>query len=456
MTACIPQLGFDFHSTRRIEVAMDAPDTSSDGGLLLVRQLDERRQVTDCLTSNITDKRDARRVEFSVQELVRQRVYQIAAGYEDQNDAQTMRRDPVLRTACDRSPSGEDWLGSQSTLSRLENGVSARDVNRMRAALEDEWVARLEPHRSVVVLDVDSTDDPTHGHQQLSMFHGFYDQHMYHPLLVIDATTGDIATVLLRPGNAHAAAGASNVLCRLIRKVRQRLPNAMVIVRGDSAFAMPQLLDRIEALCATMGHVYYIVGLAKNARVLELAKTLIDDAAVAWEAVGEPVRDFGEVRYGAKGWSRARRVIVKVEHNEKGANPRFVVTSFPVMSAQSVYDYGYCARGAAENFIKDFKNAIDGDRLSCQSFLANAFRTMLHLAAYRLLHGLRETARELGLADLGRAQLDTLRLKVLKVAALVTQSARRILIRLPQSFPMAVAFQRIARALHAPREPSTA
>jgi hypothetical protein len=359
-------------------------------------------------------------------------VYQIALGYEDCNDADWLRDDPLWQVVCrDGDP---EPLSSQPTLSRFENGIRGREVRQLWLALEAQYIGSLAPDAALIVLDIDSTDDPTHGQQELAFFHGFYDQHMYHPLLVFDGETGQLISAVLRPGRAHAAWGAEGLLRRLIRAIRARCPHAAIVVRGDSAFAMPWLLDRLDALHAELGDVHYVIGLARNPRLLDLAAPAMARAAAAHEASEAHVREFVWLDYAAASWSRERRVAAKAEHGERGDNPRFVVTNIDWVTPRSIYDGAFCPRGQAENYIKDFKNALKAGRLSCHRFLANAFRLLLHAVAYRLMHALRASVAESD-AHLGRAQLDTIRLRLLKVAAAVQVSVRRVLIRLPRGFP---------------------
>jgi hypothetical protein len=351
-------------------------------------------------------------------------------------------------------------LSSQPTLSRFENAITGRELNQLWREFEAQYVEALDPEAELVVLDIDSTDDPTHGDQQLSFFHGFYDQHMFHPLLVFDALNGQLVTALLRPGRVHAARGAATILTRLIRAIRQRCPEAAIVVRGDSAFAMPAILERLEALNAELGEVDYVLGLAKNPRLLKLAAPQLALAAETFEERRRFVRCFAWLEYAADSWPTSRHVVCKVEHSGRGENPRFVVTTLHGFEPRLIYDAAFCPRGQSENFIKDLKNAIGADRLSCHRFVANAFRLFLHALAYRLMHALRAAAavaqklvepiggerRPLRLAV---AQMDTLRLRLLKVAAHVIPSVRRVLIRLPAAFPFAEAFLAIARHLGA-------
>ncbi len=443
-THCTSSIALQFRD-RPVVVTHDAPQISSDGGALLLRQLDEQLGLTRSFAALLEDTRDPRRRRHDRLEQVRQRVYQIALGYEDCNDADVLRHDPVLRVACG---TGEQALSSQPTLTRFENGVSGRELNRLWRWFEQSYVDSLAPTTQTVVLDIDGTDDPTHGDQQLSFFHGFYDQHMFHPVLVFDGESGQLVTALLRPGRAHAARGATTILERLIRAIKQRCRGAAVIVRGDSAFAMPRLLDRLEALASELGDVHYVMGIAKNSRLLTMATPLLDEAAAQYAATRRFVRRFSWLTYAASTWAQARAIVLKVEHGERGDNPRFVVTTLTEFAPHLIYDRAFCPRGQSENFIKDFKSALAADRLSCHRFSANAFRLFLHAVAYRLMHALRTAAAVVEPA-LGNLQMDTLRLRLLKVAALVTSSVRRLLVRMPRAFALAPVFLELARRLGA-------
>lgn len=446
MTECIAPIRVGFPSQLPLFVEFDAPEISSDGGWLVLRQVDESLGVTAGLASCLRDGRDAVRVRHSRHEQVRQRVFQIACGYEDGNDADRLRHDPLLKTVCDRTPQDVVGLSSQPTLSRFENSVDGATLRRLLRELERSYVVSLPVEQEVVILDIDATDDATYGAQQLSFFHGYYDQHMYHPLLVFDGETGELISALLRPGNTHASRGAAGLLRRLIRKIRRRCPGAQIVVRGDSGFCVPKLLRLLERLDATVGDVDYLLGMAKNSRLLKhLEPTLERARRLSEHRGGEKVVGFTRFVYAAGSWRRPRRLIGKAEHSRLGANPRFVITSLEGFDPETLYR-AYCQRGQCELWIKDFKNALLADRLSCSAFRANFFRLLLHAAAYRLLQALRREAQAVA-PGLGRIQFDTLRLRLLKVAALVRQSTRRICIQLPRAYPQAAIFRELlARA----------
>jgi len=347
-------------------------------------------------------------VRHSLEALVRQRVFQIACGYEDQNDADRLRSDPLFKVACGRRPVSEPDLASQPTLSRLENAVDRWAVERLAEALADLYVRERGrtgvPAR--IVLDLDGTDDPAHGEQEGVRYHGYYRQHMYHPLLVFDGDTGQLITAILRPGNVHGSRFVVLVLRRLLRRLRALWTDVPVELRADSDFAVPRLFAWCEA-----NRVDYTIGLIPNPGLEARAAPLLAAArAQSAERGGAKVRLAGETRYQAGSWPVPRRVVFKAEVLEKGPNTRFVVTT-RTDPPLALYDW-YVDRGEAENWIKDFKNALAADRLSDHKFWANAFRLLLHAAAYWLLDHLR---RWLLSAQAPRLQFDTLRLLVIKI-----------------------------------------
>jgi len=446
MKQTVSQLRLGFHDKQRVDVTFDAPDTSSDGGLLLLRQVDEELGLSDWFSWQMPDERDQGRLRHDRKEQVRQRVFQIACGYEDCNDADDLRTDPLLKTVCDMNPDDEGGLSSQPTLSRFENSVTGWHLRQLMNRFEDTYVEGLPEDTTEIILDIDATDDPTHGAQQLSFFHGYYDRYIFLPLMIFDGVSGELVTASLRPGNVHASRGAGVMLERVIRKIKGRFPDATILIRADSGFCMPKDLDRYERLNEELGSVEYIIGIGKNNVLVTLGKSALEEAERRFMDTGRHVRHFTHFDYATKKtWSRKRRIVAKAERTAKGSNPRFVVTTLTEFSDRVVYE-GYCQRGQCENLIKDLKNGLMADRLSCHRYTANFFRLLLHCAAYRLMHRLRHHVAAVS-PDLGRTQFDTLRLKLLKVAAQVTRSVRRILARLPQSFPQAEVFAAVATRL---------
>jgi hypothetical protein len=414
---------------------------------VLLRQVDQKLGLCAGLAPMLVDRRNPRFIQHPRLEQLRQRVFQIAMGYEDQNDATSLRLDPAWKVACDRNADENDALSSQPSLSRFEHAMTARAVVVLTRSLEDEYVASLPADTTEITLDLDSTDDPTHGQQPLSFFNAHYDSYIYFPLLVFDGE-GRLAGMRLRPGNAGNSRYATPLMARLLRKLKARFPRARVLVRADGGFCTPRFLHAIEHLDTELTDVRYVIGLPHNSRLIGLAHAPMQEAAREALATGQTTRRFAAFGYATRNWARKRRVIVKAEHVGDKANPRFVVTTVDERDPRSVYEKLYCPRGKAENAIKDFKRALCGDRLSCTTYVANAFRLALHAIAYRLLDALRRVVLEVAPA-LGRRQFDTLRLLLLKVSALVGQSVRRFTFQLPSAFPMASVFVTVARALGA-------
>ena len=453
MTQCTTQLTLGLFGQKPVVIDFDAPDISSDGGVVLVRQVDDRLGVSRGLAEAISDPRDPSRVVHDIQEQCRQRVFGIALGYEDCNDADRLRHDPLLKTVCGRLPDDRHGLSSQPTLSRFENSVDWVSIRRLMRWFEASYVALLPEHTDRVILDIDSTEDEVHGGQQLSFFNAHYDHHMYHPLLLFDASTGQLISSRLRPGNAHASREAAGMLARVIRRIKGRFPHAHIVVRADSGFCVPRLLRVLESLDHDLGDVDYVLGIGKNPVLLRLAEPAMAAAQEMCRIQHRTVCQYTEFEYAARAWKkRLRLVIAKAEHSALGANPRFVVTSLRGFLPETIYR-AYCERGQCENLIKDLKNALKADRLSCCSFKANSFRLLLHSAAYRLMYELRQAAAEHS-DELGRAQFDTLRLRILKVGALVKHSVRRIHLRFPLAFPFAKIFRALAASLDPPPAPA--
>ena len=423
----ISPLRFDTPAGLPLEAAFDAGRLTSDGGLPWLAEADEALGLCDALAACVPEWRRGP-VRHTLTALVRQRVFQLACGYEDQNDATALRADPLLKLVCGRLPESGPDLASQPTLSRLENAVDRRACYRLALALLAVYLREREragrPAR--ILLDVDGTDDPAHGGQEGTAYHGYFRQHMYHPLLVFDGETDQLITAVLRRGNAHGSRGAVAVLKRLVRALRGRWPGVRIELRADSGFAVPALYD----WCEREG-IGYTIGLVPNPRLEALAAPLLAEAQRQQQETGaEKVRLAGEAEYQAESWPRARRVVFKAEILEKGPNTRFVVTTRPD-EPLALYDW-YVARGEPELWVKDLKLACFADRLSCHRFWANQFRLLLAAAAYWLLDTLRRWLTQLGTA---RMQLDTLRLRLLKVGGRVRERLTRVRLHLASSHP---------------------
>jgi hypothetical protein len=416
-------------------------DLTSDGGLPLLREVDSKLGLIDALNAAIGDPRFQPLVVHDQRTLLAQRVFAIAAGYEDLNDHDALRNDTLLQALTDRQlKAGQkqgDPLSSPPTLCRLENRVRREDLVRMAQVLVEMFVASHRTPPKELVLDVDATDDAVHGHQQGRFFHGYYDHYCFLPLYV---TCGQqLLVAYLRPANIDAATHSRAILKLLVTRFRQQWPGVKIIFRGDSGFCRWRLMR----WCDRHG-VDYILGLAKNARLKRLARRSIITARWQHRRTGQKQRLFEQLAYAAKTWDRPRRVIAKAEHGDKGANPRFIVTSLPG-DPQALYEDLYCQRGDAENRIKEQQLGLFADRTSCHKFLANQFRVLLSAAAYVLM----ETLRRVGLAqtDLASAQVQTIRLKLLKIGGRIVRSVRRLVVHLATGYPLKATFQTILARL---------
>ena len=444
-TAVGSGVGFRFwQDDVNLGVRFDGGQVTSDGGLPWIVEAETALGVCAALAAQVPEWRRGG-VRHSLERLVRQRVFQIACGYEDQDDADTLRTDPLCKLACGRLPVSEPDLASQPTLSRLENAVDRHAVEQLAASLADLYIReRGRPKRPTrIVLDLDGTDDPAHGEQEGVAYHGYYRQHMYHPLLVFDGETGHLITAVLRPGNVHGSRFVVLVLRRLLRKLRAAWPDVPIELRADSGFAIP----RLDAWCEANG-LDYTIGLIPNDTLEARAAPLLAEAQAQSDAQdGAKVRLADETAYQAGSWPQPRRVVFKAEILVKGPNTRFVVTTRPD-EPLALYDW-YVDRGEAENWIKDFKNALAADRLSDHRFWANAFRLLLHAAAFWLLDHLR---RWLLSVQTARLQLDTLRLRVIKIGGWVRERTDSLIpdvcVHLSSHHPGLALWLLLARASH--------
>ena len=436
-----------------LSASFDQPDSSSDGGAILLKACDRRLGLIDAIASCLRDKRSADRVIHGLRELVEQRVYGMACGYEDCNDSARLATDPVHRLLLGRDPLDGDALASQPTLSRFENGVDGRSLMSMGNAIADRVIERhrkrLRGRVRRITIDLDPTDDPTYGEQQLTLFNGHYGNWCYLPVagfLQFDEEPDQyLFAYVLRSGGAPATEGAMPLLRRVIRRLRRAFPGVMVRVRLDGGFAAPEVFDFLDRQ-----RVEYVVAMAKNAVLEGYAEPLMKQARKLSKASGETEHLYGDCRYEAGSWDDERRVIFKAEvvrhpGREPKENPRFVVTNIDRV-AKNVYEKIYCQRAVIELRIKELLYGLNIDRTSCTRFFANQFRVLLCAAAYVLLQELRLKAKRTGFAC---AQISTLRERLLKLAVWIERSTRRLVFHLPDSAPWRSDWCRIARALGA-------
>ena len=431
----------------------DQDHASSDGGALLLKAADRRLGLIDTLSCCLPDERDPGKVHHELSDLVSQRVYGLACGYADCNDAARLAEDPIHKALLGRDPIDGDALASQSTLSRFENAVGPKDLYRFGEALADLVIRRhrkrLRGKAGRITIDLDPTDDPTHGQQQLSFFNGYYDSWCYLPVLGFVSFNDEVEqylfTAVLRSGKATAKLGAVGILRRVIDRLRDAFPGVRLFVRLDGGFACPEVLDFLD----DQPRLDYVVAIAKNSVLKRRAKRLMGQARRRSRGSKKTERVFGECRYAAKKWSYKRRVVIKaevtrLEGREPKDNPRFVVTNLR-STPRTVYQR-YRERGEVENRIKELHYGLQIDRTSCTSFWANQFRVLLTAAAYVLMQELRLQAKRTGCA---RAQVSTLRERLLKIGVWIEVSVRRIVLHLPTSFPFKHDWRRVAVALGA-------
>jgi hypothetical protein len=467
--------GFDFFEPLPIQIEVSDAPLTSDAGLLPLRQFDERIGLTKQFAAALDDPRDPELIDHSFLEMVRMRIFGILAGYEDQNDHDTLRTDPVFKLIAERSPSDPD-LASQPTLSRFENQINVKSLLRLREVMVDQFIASYAEPPLSLMFDLDAVDDPTHGSQQLTLFHGFYEQYQYLPMVITSAETEQTVMVSLRHGTAAASLGADDDLEYLVTRARAAWPAVRIRVRGDCGFGNPTMYEVSERLGVT-----YTYGLASNPVLVRESDELQAEAVRLWETTHEPQRLFTGFWYRAGTWTEPRWVVAKAEANAQGTNRRFVVTNragarfYP----KATYDE-YAMRGESENRNKELKCGMGMDRLSDHRFMANLFRLCMHAVALNLLVRLRreiadpppapegdvpvaalagearkqyQNARRVR-DPLGKGQPDTWRLLLIKVAASVIVSCRRIVIRLSGSWPNRHFFEQISQ--HVSTRPAVA
>lgn len=419
-----PVDGLDLHAR------FDGGTLSSDGGVLLLREIEHRLTIADVMASCLADQRDPARTRHSHASMIRARIMAIACGYEDCDDLDVLRHDPALKLACERTPDTGLGLASQPTLSRLENLAGWRELARMGLKMIDLFCDSFRSIPGQITLDIDDTTDRTYGGQQLSLFNAYVDSYCFQPIHIYEATTGKPVAFLLRPGKRPSGEEAARVLRHVIQRIRANWPRVDIMVRGDGHYGTPEVMDLLENTRCS-----YILGLPVNARLKEIAQPWCEDAATRRATMGKSkTRRFFETTYAAKSWTRKRRVIARLEATSLGSDVRFVTTNLPGRS-KHLYEKCYCARGRMENLIKEHKLYTKSDRTSCHRWQANQFRLLLHTAAYWLLHSLRGAAPKR--SSWRTATFETIRRSFLKIAIRVEQLKSRIKISLPSACPQA-------------------
>lgn len=437
MTNCTKD-SFEFpaHKRRIIEASFSGGEVSSDGGLLLLRDLDRRLGLLDDVASRLHDPRDPLRIKHPLISLLKQRVYGLALGYEDLNDHQSLRHDTLLQTSVDR----DQTLASSPTLCRLENFEHHRQsAVAIHEVMVDKFIASFKKAPRQLILDFDATDDPVHGQQENRFFHGYYDQYCFLPLFVFCGK--QLLTAYLRPSRCDGARHAWAVLSLLVKRLRQAWPDVHIIFRADGGFCRHQIFSWCER-----NRVGYCVGLPKNQILNRISEDWLPDMAQDYRWTGNKQRDFMTFQYAAGTWKVPRRVIARLEYGPKGADQRYIVTNLSGTS-RHLYEKLYCQRGNMENCIKSVQLDLFSDRTSCHYFIANQFRLLMSALAYILLERL--SALTLAETELADSTLGTIRLKLLKIGAVVLRNTRRIKIMLSSAYPYQDLFKQVVRRLSA-------
>ena len=431
MPECTEYLGsqkieFGRIGRRVVEGRFDGGSMTSDGGVMLLGEVDRKVGLMDAAARCIADPRDPALIKHRVVDMLRQRVYALAQGWEDLNDHQSLRQDVAVQTAV----GVDEALSSAPTLCRLEKWASRQTAVKLHEVLVEQFIASFKTPPKELVLDFDATDNPLHGQQEGRFFHGYYDSYCYLPLYVFCGQ--QLLCAYLRPSRIDGARHAAAILKLLVTRLRQVWPDVRIVFRGDSGFCRQRIINYCER-----ARLHYIVGLARNAQLQGITQYLELAMKDEFERTGNKQREIGEFMYGAQSWSKQRRVITRLEYGEQGNNPRYVVTNL-TDEPQELYDNLYCQRGEAENRIKEAQVGLFATRTSCHYFQSNQLRVLLAALGYVLIERLRALALQ-GTA-LANAQVDTLRVKLLKLAAVVTRNTRRIRLYLASNWPSAGIF----------------
>jgi Transposase DDE domain group 1 len=427
---------------KKVTAAFDAGQISSDGGVLLLAGADKRLGLIDTLAALIPDHRDPALITHTVSDILRARIFAIACGYPDADDLDDLRKDPAFKLACGRLPESGDDLASQPTLSRWENAADLRTLIRLSRGMVDLWCKSYRRPPKAITLDIDDTADSVHGHQQFSLFNAFHDARCFMPVHVYDAASDHCLLSILRPGKTPDGTEVRAHLRRLVRQIRLHWPNTVITIRGDSHYGRWEAMEWCE-----QNGVQYVFGLAKNKALDALVQAETHAVDVRWAAASEVavLRDYTETLYAAETWKFRRRVVARIEATYQGLDIRYVVTNIRHCGAQWLYDSLYCARGAAENLIKRHKSQLASDRTSCRSPLANQMPLTLHTAAYWLMRTLRD-AIPLPQA-LASGEFSTIRLRLLKIAVRIKETASRVRLAFTANCPNAALFRGLVSPL---------
>jgi hypothetical protein len=414
---------------KRVEISFSGQDISSDGGLLLIKEVEHQIGIIKALTSCMKDERHQGYVQHSLKEIACQRVYQIIAGYEDANDSNKLRNDTVLKMSVGRTPMSGKALASQPTMTRFENAPTVKELYDIAFAFAQHFVDSYKAEPPVIIIDCDDTNSDIHGSQQLGLYNDYYGEYCYMPLHIYEGLSGKLISTILKPGRRSKGANIYGILQRLITFLRKSWKNTVIIVRGDSHFCSKELMD----WSAGQKNIRFITGLTGNKTLNSRVKDIVKSSEKEYQRHNKPVKRYHSFNYKAQSWENEQRVIVKIEVNHMGTNIRYIVTDLWEYRAQALYEQGYCGRGRMELNIKDHKTYLGSDRMSCNRFFANQFRLFLHSAAYVLMHTMQENILKCN--HLPSVTMKTFRERFIKIAAQVRELKTKIIVQLPETCP---------------------
>jgi len=407
---------------------------TSEAGLLLLREIEKKHKIIKRMSDCIKDTREQGKVVHSIEELMKQRIYAIAAGYEDGNDHKELRKDELFKLLCEKEPDSSEGLSSPSTISRFENRVVRKELFEMSKIFVEDFIDSYKTAPKEIILDFDASDNPVHGEQENRFFHGYYDEYCFLPLFVF---CGEKLLVnYLRSAWFGAAHHTWGILKLLVQRIRKSWPEVKIIFRGDAGFCKHRMFGWCER-----HNIEYIVAIGKNSRIEKLAENIIAETEKQYKQTNEKVRKFDEIKYAAETWKKERRVIVKAEHLEDKMNVRCIATNNKELTAQELYDKEYIPRGDMENRIKEHQLFLFSLRTSCHEFAANMFRVMLSSIAYMLFEKFRGIA--LKNTEYAKAQCSTIRTKFIKIAAVIVSNSRKIMFKMASHFPYQELFKQI-------------
>lgn len=410
-----------------LELTYTGEKISTDGGLLVLKEVENQIGIISKINDCIKDHRDQRYIDHSQKEMLCQRIFQIAAGYEDANDCDTLKNDAILKLCADKLPENGGDLGSQPTMSRFENSISRGELYRIAKAFVIAFINSYDKEPPAIILDADDTNHNAYGNQMQIEFNNYYGEYVFMPLHIYEGLSGKLITTILKPGRRSKSVDVFAILKRIIVLLREHWPNTRIILRGDSHFHCPELTSysKVEK------NLSFITGLTGNSKLNELSRVTVESAKQEYAQTGKPVKRYHTFMYKAGSWEEEERVIVKAEVNDKGTNIRYIATDNMDYRTKKLYEIGYCQRGAMELRIKEHKTYLKSDRTSCHKFEANQFRLFMHSAAYVLMHTLQKEI--LKGTEFVNSTMQTLQLKVLKTAAKVQELKTKIKMEFPRT-----------------------